>query len=190
MRVNRQLKWLFLFFLAIGAAGAGYARAVEYPAAEGLRLELDRSANVLSLYRGDERIRQYTVSTGTPGHETPVGSFQVTHLIWNPWWHPPQARWARNKKVTPPGPDNPMGRVKIYFAPELYIHGTQEVSKLGDPASHGCVRMANNEAIELADLIHNFGAPQSADIIDKLVDNPKMTRKIWLKQKVPFRIVK
>ena len=62
--------------------------------------------------------------------------------------------------------------------------------RLVDPASHGCVRMANSEVIELAETIHNYGAPKSAGIIGKLVDNPKMTRKIWLKKKVPFRIVK
>ena len=187
--MTRQIKWLFTVLLVIAAGSAGFSLTGIYGSEAELRLELDRSDNELSLYQGDERIRRFTVSVGKHGHETPLGSYRISHLIWNPWWHPPQAKWARNKKVTPPGPDNPMGRVKLYFAPELYIHGTQETSKLGEPASHGCVRLANEEVIELAETIHRYGAPQSAGIIDRLIRNPKMTREIRLKTKVPLRIV-
>lgn len=35
----------------------------------------------------------------------------------------------------------------------VYIHGTPEESKLGDPASHGCIRMSNRDVIELFDLV-------------------------------------
>jgi len=35
----------------------------------------------------------------------------------------------------------------------IYIHGTSEENKIGQPASHGCVRMCNKDIIELFDLI-------------------------------------
>jgi len=36
----------------------------------------------------------------------------------------------------------------------IYIHGTHEEDRLGSPASHGCIRMANDDVIELFDLTH------------------------------------
>ena len=36
----------------------------------------------------------------------------------------------------------------------IYIHGTADENKLGKPLSHGCIRMSNNDVIELFDLIH------------------------------------
>lgn len=161
----------------------------EDPAPDSLRLVIDRSANVLSVYRGDERIRRYTVSVGKKGHETPLGSYRISHLVWNPWWHPPDSKWARGKKVTPPGRDNPMGRAKLHFAPLLYIHGTPHTDQLGEPASHGCVRMSNSDVVELAELIHRYGAPQSTGIIQRVLNNRTLTRQIWLKQKVPLKVV-
>ena len=180
-------KAALLLVLLIAAAGAFAAREPG-AGAETVRLELDRSANQLSVYRGEEQIRQYAVSVGKRGYETPLGSYRISHVVWNPWWHPPASKWARNKKVTPPGRNNPMGRAKLFFAPELYIHGTQKVERLGEPASHGCVRMANGDVIELARLVHEYGAPKSSSTIDRLVANRKMTRQVWLKRKVPFRI--
>ena len=43
------------------------------------------------------------------------GDFSVRRVIWNPRWVPPNSKWARGKKPMGPGPDNPMGRVKIFF---------------------------------------------------------------------------
>ena len=36
----------------------------------------------------------------------------------------------------------------------IYIHGTADEDKLGKPLSHGCIRMSNNDVIEIFDLIH------------------------------------
>ena len=35
----------------------------------------------------------------------------------------------------------------------IYIHGTHDEDKLGNPVSHGCIRMSNNDVIELFDLV-------------------------------------
>ena len=64
-----------------------------------------------------------------------------------------QREWARGREYTPPGPNNPMGRVKLFFMPLYFIHGTPERESIGTPASHGCVRMKNADIIELFDLV-------------------------------------
>jgi lipoprotein-anchoring transpeptidase ErfK/SrfK len=106
----------------------------------------------------------YQISPGMKGHPTPQGSFAIKRIVWNPSWVPPKAGWAKGKKATAPtDPKNPMKVVKIFFKePDLYIHGTGDEQKLGDPASHGCIRMSAADAYALAKLVQqNGGAPQN-----------------------------
>src|SRR5690606_4684188 len=73
-----------------------------------LRLVLSVSARRLYVYENGARTRTYRVAVGKHGHSTPRGTYRITRVIWNPWWHPPQREWARVHKPTPPGPNNPM----------------------------------------------------------------------------------
>ena len=58
------------------------------------------------------------------------------------------------KLALPPGPNNPVGDVWIDLSHEGYgVHGTPEPSKLFTLASHGCVRMTNWDALELAAMV-------------------------------------
>ena len=88
-----------------------------------------------------------------PDFRTPRGTFDITTIEWNPWWVPPKSDWAKNEKVTPPGPGNPMGKVRFPFRRPYVLHGTPERASIGKAASHGCVRLANPDAIELAVLV-------------------------------------
>ncbi len=110
-------------------------------------------------------VASFTVSPGLPKHPTPKGNFTIRKLVWNPAWvPPPDAAWAKGKKATAPNdPKNPMKLVKIFFKePDLYIHGTGDEKDLGDPASHGCIRMAPADAYALARiLMQNGGVPES-----------------------------
>jgi hypothetical protein len=154
---------------------------------EGLHLVLNVAANRLFVYENGERIRAYTVSVGLPGYETPAGEYRIRQVIWNPWWHPPNSSWARDRKPESPGPNNPMGRVKLLFAPLYYIHGTPEAEALGDPASRGCVRMRNSDVIELTHLVHQYATPQiSSTLLQQLEESQTMTRTIRLQRPVRF----
>lgn len=76
-------------------------------------------------------LKTYPVDVGQVGHETPLGTYTISHAEWNPWWQPPASAWVRTSKPIPPGPDNPMGRVKLFFAPLYYLHGTPAEESLG-----------------------------------------------------------
>jgi hypothetical protein len=174
-----------------GANGTARLAADALPANpvsdEGLHLVLNVAANRLFVYENGERIRAYTVSVGLPGYETPAGEYRIREVIWNPWWHPPNSAWARDRKPEAPGPDNPMGRVKLLFAPLYYIHGTPEAEALGDPASRGCVRMRNSDVIELTHLVHQYATPQiSQTLLQQLEESQTMTRTIRLQRPVRF----
>lgn len=145
-----------------------------------LRIDLNIPALRLVVYEGDRMIESYPIAVGMPGFDTPTGAFEITHAEWNPWWNPPTHRdWARNEVRTPPGPNNPMGRVKLFFLPLYFIHGTPEGESIGTPASHGCVRMLNRDVIELAALLHERAAPQlSANELERLTARPGPTRRV------------
>jgi murein L,D-transpeptidase YcbB/YkuD len=145
-----------------------------------LRIDLNIPALKLVVYEDGEAVKSYGVAVGKPGHDTPMGEYTMDHAEWNPWWRPPPGReWTRGKKDTPPGPDNPMGRVKLFFAPLYFIHGTPEAESIGSPASHGCVRMRNRDAIELARLVHRHAAPNvSSQAIDRILAQSRTTRTI------------
>lgn len=155
-----------------------------------LRIDINIPENRLRLYDGDSLVKVYRVSVGQPGHDTPDGSFTIDHAEWNPWWRPPQGReWARDAVVTPPGPTNPMGRVKLFFAPLYYIHGSPNVREMGTPASHGCVRMMNRDVVELARTIHerNAGSVRGQEIT-RLLARPSDTRASRIATPVPLVI--
>lgn len=152
-----------------------------------VRLVVNVPAGRLDLVRGDSVVKSYPVSVGTPRHPTPTGTFWISRIIWNPRWHPPESEWARGRKPEPPGPRNPMGRVKLHISELYYIHGTTSVGRLGGPASHGCIRMANADIMDLTRRLHadrtpGFGAP----VIDYLVANHKVTHPVPLH--LPIRL--
>lgn len=155
-----------------------------------LRLDLNIPALKINVYEGDDLIETFPIAVGMPGFDTPTGQFEISHAEWNPWWNPPTHReWARNEQRTPPGPNNPMGRVKLFFLPMYFIHGTPEDGSIGTPASHGCVRMLNKDVIALAALIHRRAAPQiSATELERLTARPGPTRRVNLQRPVDVTI--
>ena len=164
------------------------ARALSAQEGE-LRLEINIPANRLTVFEDDRVIRTYPVSVGLPGHNTPTGSFKISRAEWNPWWRPPERAWAKDDKDTPPGPNNPMGRVKLFFLPLYFIHGTPDHENIGQAASHGCVRMLNADVIALARLIHRHAAPQvTSATIDRILANSRTTRTVAFRDSIPLTI--
>lgn len=178
-----SLRGFLLLFLVLGAAGSASAQRAD------LRLDLNIPENRLRVYEGDRLLRSYPVSVGLPGHDTPTGSFKISRAEWNPWWRPPEREWAKDDKDTPPGPNNPMGRVKLFFLPLYFIHGTPDHENIGQAASHGCVRMLNADVIALSRLIHSRAAPQvtSADI-DRILSRSGTTRVVGFRDSIPVVI--
>lgn len=178
-RVFRNLS--LLTTLLVASTGAAHAQ---------LRLEVDRQANELVAYDGEQELQRFVVSTGKEGNETPTGSFSINKVIWNPSWNPPAEKWARNK--TPKGPadpDNPMKRVKMFFKePDYYIHGTGDEENLGRAASHGCVRMSPEDVTALAKLVMEHGGKPMPEPWYKRILHYKTTKVVYLETPVPVEV--
>jgi murein L,D-transpeptidase YcbB/YkuD len=172
------------------AARAAPLCAVAPDSVEPLRLVLNVAAARLDILETETVTRSYRVAVGTRDHPTPLGAFRVDRVVWNPWWVPPPFEWAREMRVTRPGPDNPTGRVKLFFGYYLFIHGTALEESLGGPASHGCVRLANADAIALARTAHAYGSPDvHPGVLDSLEADPGKTRTIRLTRTIPLSVL-
>lgn len=155
-----------------------------------LRLEVNLPAFRVDVWSDSRRVRSYRVAVGARQFRTPTGESELTRIVWNPWWVPPASEWARDEKVTPPGPNNPMGRVKLYFGPMYYFHGTPSRASIGTAASHGCIRMLDEDAIELARLVQEVtGAAITPEAVDSLLDDRRETREVLVPQAVAVQIV-
>src|SRR5687767_3010028 len=175
-------------FLLVLLASAGFSAFWQQRPADDIRLVLTIPASRIDVFEHGERTRSLDVSVGRRGFETPAGKYRISSVIWNPWWHPPKSEWARGEKPTPPGPGNPMGRVKINFANLYYIHGTPYEDDLGIPASHGCIRIGDKDLQELARLIHKYRTPKvDPDLLATLTENRTMTRNFAVKP-IPFEV--
>lgn len=99
----------------------------------------------------------------TPGSEDlplPSGTLDVKGVAKSPkyYFNPEVIKEAdvKEKLTIPPGPNNPVGVVWIDLSKDNYgIHGTPEPSKIGYTTSHGCVRLTNWDAMEVAGLVKN-----------------------------------
>ena len=177
--------------LAAGGGPVSDLAAERNSEAASARIEVDISERELYLMVDDAVVATYPVAVGKSNHETPTGDFQVRRIIWNPSWTPPDAEWARGKKPTAPGdPNNPMGRVKIFFSePDYYIHGTEAEESLGTAASHGCLRMSNEQVIELAQAVMEHGGEtRPAGWFQRIINHFRDTEEVRLSQPLPMTV--
>lgn len=181
--------------LARGLIVGSLESAVEQPVErmENFSLTVDLSERTLFLMSGDQVVRTFPVSVGTSDYPTPNGTFRIRKVIWNPSWRPPPSAWARDDEPQPPGStSNPMGRVKIFFQePDYYIHGTYLPGSLGNARSHGCIRMRNIDAVELARIIMiNAGARQDQEWYRETIAKKETSREVVLPRAVPITVRK
>jgi murein L,D-transpeptidase YcbB/YkuD len=176
--------------LAVAALAAGPLPAQQDTALADLALRLNVAATRLDVLRPGSPARSYSVAVGRPDFPTPLGSYHISTVEWNPWWVPPPSEWARNEVPTPPGPANPMGRVKLYFRTFYFLHGTPDSASIGQAASHGCVRLRNADAIELARAVLAAGAPaMDSARIEALIGDDSATTVLPLERRVPLQMV-
>lgn len=113
-------------------------------------LKLDRRK--LYVFQGQKLVASFPVAVGRPGFATPTGDFTVFEMIVNPAWQNP-----RTGEVETPGIDGSLGLRWIGFFEMAHgvigFHGTPNVASIGQAASHGCVRMRNEDVVKLYELV-------------------------------------
>jgi len=104
-------------------------------------------------------LAQYPVSSGSEHDPLPIGTWKIDGVHRNPTYHyNPKLFWDAkrgDKKTTvAAGPNNPVGVVWIDLSkPHYGIHGTPVPGLVGKSESHGCIRLTNWSASEVAGLV-------------------------------------
>lgn len=124
-------------------------------------ITVDRANFKLRLFRNLKLEKEYTVAVGQAGYDTPTGTYHIQNKAVDPVWNVPEREWAGELAgTTVPGgaPENPLKERWMGIYDGAGIHGTDAVGSLGSAASHGCIRMAIPDVIELYDKVP-VGAP-------------------------------
>jgi lipoprotein-anchoring transpeptidase ErfK/SrfK len=121
------------------------------------RVEVDAKKQRVLAYDKDETIVAiYPATVGSAERPSPSGELKVTSVAQNPTYHYDPSLNLRGVDVQepldlPPGPNNPVGLVWIALSAKGYgIHGTPEPEAVSKRSSHGCIRLTNWDALELA----------------------------------------
>ena len=150
---------------------------------DSLIVEVDSKKNIMYLKGEDNKklinIKSYKVSTGRDNIIKPLGVGKITAISLEPQWYPTYKTLKAFKKrginlpaIVPYGHKlNYMGAAKINLThrvagQEVYrIHGTLNEDTIGTNESSGCIRMKNNEVMQLASMLNKFASLKSFDNI-------------------------
>jgi lipoprotein-anchoring transpeptidase ErfK/SrfK len=113
---------------------------------------IDTDARFLYLVMGGGKARRYGVGVGRPGFEW-AGTRTITRTAEWPDWVPPDEMRLRRPDLPlsmKGGLENPLGARALYLGSTLYrIHGSNEPWTIGQAVSSGCIRMRNEDVIDL-----------------------------------------
>jgi hypothetical protein len=113
------------------------------PARANVSIRIDKDAQVMTVAVDGIQRYQWPVSTGIPSRETPNGSFRTFRME--------QDHYSKEFD------DAPMPHSIFFTKAGHAIHGTLSESRLGTPASHGCVRLSRANATTLYTLVEKEG---------------------------------
>jgi lipoprotein-anchoring transpeptidase ErfK/SrfK len=122
------------------------------------RIEVDKATSSVRAYSGDGAlVATYPATVGSSTFPSPDGRMEVTAIAAAPTYHfnPEGSDWGPDKKlVIAAGPNSPVGGTWIDLSKDGYgIHGTPDPKLIGKTSSHGCVRLTNWDAEELAQAV-------------------------------------
>ena len=124
------------------------------------RIVADKGRKQVRAYdQAGKLVAAYPATIGSADTPSPTGNHAVSRVAFDPnYTYNPKVNFKQgdNDKVLtiPPGPNGPVGSIWIALDKPTYgIHGTPEPSTIGKTESHGCVRLTNWDASELAKLV-------------------------------------
>ena len=103
---------------------------------------VDLSSQRMKVYRGGRLLYTWKVSTGRKGYGTPTGTWRI---------HRMHKRYFSRKYNNAPMPH------AMFYYRGFAVHGTNHISRLGRPASHGCVRLHPDHARKLFSMVKRSG---------------------------------
>jgi L,D-transpeptidase ErfK/SrfK len=104
-------------------------------------------------FRVPEAPEVFAAAVGDPTDPTPIGEFRIGEKRVDPVWNVPDSIRAEKPELpaqVPPGPENPLGSLWMTLGTTSYgIHGTNVRWSIGRMATHGCVRLYEDDIARL-----------------------------------------
>ncbi len=126
---------------------------VQYPSGEALgTIIVDTPNRYLYYVTGRDQAIRYSIAVGGEGYDWAGVSTVSAKREWPDWTPTPGElkRFPNLPKHMAGGADNPLGARALYLGATLYrIHGTNEPWKLGTAVSSGCIRLSNDDIVDL-----------------------------------------
>ncbi len=143
--------WDLLRCAAAGVAFAAAPYAATAPAAAEVLVSVDKSTQRMTVTVDGAERYMWPVSTGLAGGP-PNGTYRPERL---------ERTWYSHLFGMAPMPHS------IFFRGAYAIHGTTVISRLGHPASHGCVRLHPDNAATLFSLVQQQGPANTRIVISR-----------------------
>ena len=121
-------------------------------AAAGLVAKIDISSQTMTVIQNGKVAYRWPVSTARKGYVTPTGSWRAKRM---------HRMWYSRKYDMSPMP------YSVFYHRGYAIHGTGAVSRLGRPASHGCVRLHTANAKTFYSLVRKFGMGNTRVVVQR-----------------------
>lgn len=122
-----------------------------------MSLVVDLSDRRVYVYEAERVKTSFRIAVGRAGWETPTGRYEVISMVEHPTWQHPFTG-----EIVPPGSGNPLGARWIGFWTDgkntIGFHGTPNEETVGRAASHGCIRMYNDDVMRLFEMVQ-IGTP-------------------------------
>jgi hypothetical protein len=139
--MNRVVAFAILTLTVLGSAGHALANVL---------ISVDKSQQRMSVSVNGEPRYDFVVSTGRAGFGTPNGVFHPVRM---------EETWFSKEYYNSPMPHS------IFFHSGFAIHGSYEISHLGGPASHGCIRLHPSDAAKLYSLVQQQGMNRTTIVV-------------------------
>jgi lipoprotein-anchoring transpeptidase ErfK/SrfK len=123
------------------------------------QVEIDTKNKVLTITDGGKILAAFPITPGSKQLPAPIGTWQIVKVATLPWFRWDKAMLMHGKRSgdfhnIPPGPRNEVGLVWIGLSKKgIGIHGTNNPDSIGRSASHGCIRLANWDAIQVLNAV-------------------------------------
>jgi hypothetical protein len=120
------------------------------PVFAGVLISVDKNTQRMSVSVDGALRYDFVVSTGRPGYGTPSGFYHPQRM---------ERTWFSKEYYNSPMPHS------IFFHGGFAIHGSYEISRLGGPASHGCIRLHPSDAAALYTLVRTQGMSATTIVV-------------------------
>ena len=122
-------------------------------------IHIDTKEKMLDLTEGEKLLASFPITPGSQALPAPAGTWKILGIATLPWFRHDEGVLNHGVRTNtfyniPAGPTNPVGVLWCGLnRPGIGVHGTNQPFTIGRAGSHGCIRLANWDAIRLSTMI-------------------------------------